>query len=324
MLEILVLPACFLAAGLIGFRLGTPPRVAYGLVVVGCAHLLAFLGADQALATAGSASGWIHLVSQWLFFTGFAAFVWLAATYPTQRPSMILIAAAGALAFLGPVMAAVSGPTPSIIDDQRELGPIVQLLPESLSTVAAVPLILLPVMAVITFAVRYRRGTADDRGAMRWPMAGLAVIAALVIAGTTLGSERQGVVTVLFLLAAPVFPLTLAFGPVLRRMDSLSADLAEIRERVRARPTVPPAVLARLSSRELTVLESMSKGMANPAIARSMHLSLSSVEKHATSIFRKLEVAEGPEVHRRVSAVVAYRDAIETAGYAQTSPLLEP
>lgn len=63
----------------------------------------------------------------------------------------------------------------------------------------------------------------------------------------------------------------------------------------------------------MTVLESMAEGMANPVIARSMHLSLSSVEKHVTSIFRKLEVPEGPAVHRRVAAVVAYRDAIDTA-----------
>jgi len=320
-LEILVVPACFLAAGLIGFRLGTPPRVAGGLAVVGCAHLLAFLAANQALTTAGSAAGWIHLVSQWLFLTGFAAFVWLAATYPTQRPSMVLIACAGALTVAGPLVAAVSGPTPSILDDQRQFGPVVHVLPSSMSAVGAVSLILLPAIAVVTFAVRYQRGTADDREAMGWPIAGLAVIVILVIAGTTLGGERQAVVTALFLLGAPVFPLALAFGPVLHRLDGLSADLAEIRARVRARPTVPPHVLARLSPRDLTVLESMAEGMANPAIARSMHLSLSSVEKHVTSIFRKLEVSEGPEVHRRVAAVVAYRDAVETAQDAQQMPL---
>ena len=88
-------------------------------------------------------------------------------------------------------------------------------------------------------------------------------------------------------------------------------ELADIRERVLTRPTALPGVLARLSPREMTVLESMAQGMANPVIARSMHLSLSSVEKHVTSIFRKLEVPEGPAVHRRVAAVVTYRDAIE-------------
>lgn len=313
MLEILVVPACFLGAALIGYRLGTPPRVAGGLAAVGGAHLLAFLGANQALAASGATADWIHLASQWLFFAGFAAFVWLAATYPTQRPSTLLIAVAAALTVVGPLLAAISGPTPSILDEQRELGPILHMLPFSMATAAAAPLMLLPVLAVVTFVLRYPRATADDRVAMRWPIAGLAVIAVLVIAGTTLGSERQGAVTALFLLGAPVFPLALAFGPVLRRLDGLSADLAEIRERVRTRPAVPPGMLARLSPRELMVLESMAEGMANPVIAKSMHLSLSSVEKHATSIFRKLQIPEGPQVHRRVAAVVAYRDAIETA-----------
>ena len=179
---------------------------------------------------------------------------------------------------------------------------------------------MLPVLAVITFVVRYRRATADDRVAMRWPIAGLGAIAGLVIAGTTLGSERQGMVTALFLVGAPIFPLALAFGPVLRRLDGLSAELADIRERVRTRPAIPPGLLARLSPREMTVLESMAEGMANPVIAKSMHLSLSSVEKHATSIFRKLEIPEGPEVHRRVAAVVAYRDAIEMTEEPRTRP----
>lgn len=313
MLEALVLPACFLGAGLIGYRLGTPPRVAGGLAAVGTAHLLAFLGADQALSASGAAADWIHLVSQWLFLVGFAAFVWLAATYPTQRPPTHLVAAAAALTLLGPLVAAISGPTPSILDDQRELGPILHALPSSMATIAAAPLVLLPVLAVITFIVRYQRATVDDRAAMRWPIAGLAVIAVLVVAGTTLGSDRQGMVTALFLLGAPVFPLSLAFGPVLRRLDGLSAELADLRERVRTRPPVRPGVLARLTPRELTVLEAMAEGMANPVIAKSLHLSLSSVEKHATSIFRKLEIPQGPDVHRRVAAVVAYRDAIETA-----------
>lgn len=312
MLEILVEPACFLGAALIGYRLGTPPRVSGGLAVVGGTHLLAFLGADQALSASAAAASWVHLASQWLFLAGFAAFVWLAATYPTQRPSPRLVALAVALAIIGPLLAAISGPSPSILDAQRELGPILHVLPSSMAPVAAAPLLLLPVLAVLTFVVRYRRATADDRVAMRWPIAGLAVIAVLVIAGTTLGSHRQGLVTALFLVGAPAFPVALAFGPVLRRLDGLSAELADVRARVHTRPAVPHGLLARLSPREVTVLEAMAEGMANPVIAKTMHLSLSSVEKHVTSIFRKLEIPEGPAVHRRVATVVTYRDALET------------
>lgn len=308
-----MVPACFLGAGLIGYRLGTPPRVAGGLVAVGCSHLLAFLGADQALAAGAPAAAWIHLASQCLFLGGFVALVWLAATYPEQRPSTVLVATATVLAVAGPLLAALSGPTPAVLDGTRRLGPIVHALPRGGAEVAAASVALLPLLAVVTFVVRYRRAGADDRAAMRWPIAGLACIAALVVAGLLLGPARQGVVTALFLLGAPVLPLTLAFGPVVRHQQALSSELSEVRERLArlARPQPRPGVLERLTPREMSVLRGMAEGMANPVIARSMHLSLSSVEKHATSIFRKLEIPDGPEVHRRVAAVVAYRDALE-------------
>ncbi len=313
MLEILVVPACFLVAGLLGHRLGTPPRVAGGLAALGCAHLLAFLGASQALATGGAAADWIHLASQVLFVGGFVALVWLAAAYPDQAPSAWLIAPAAVLATAGPLVAALSGPTPTVLDDARRLGPVVELLPSSAADLSVAPLVLLPLAAVITFVVRYRRASAGDRTAMGWPIAGLGLIAVLALAGTLLGAEQQGVVTVLFLLAAPVFPLAIAFGPVVRHLDSVSGELAEARARLgrRVRPDAPPGVLARLTPRELTVLEAMAESMSNPVIARTLHLSLSSVEKHATSIFRKLQVSDAPETHRRVAAVVTYRDALD-------------
>lgn len=321
-LEILVVPACFLGAGLVGHRLGTPARVAGGLAALGCAHLLAFLGARQAIAADGATADWIHLVSQVLFVGGFVAFVWLAAAYPDQRPSARLVAATAALAAAGPLLAAVSGPTPSILDDGRELGPIVRLLPAGVAGISVAPLLLLPLVAAATFVVRYRRAGPDDRAAMRWPMAGLGVLTAVIVVGPVLNAEHQQLVTVLFLLGAPVFPLAVAFGPVVRRIDSLSTELAEVRDRLgsRVRPGAPPGALARLTPRELTVLEAMAEGMSNPVIAKTLHLSLSSVEKHATSIFRKLEIADGPGTHRRVAAVVVYRDALDAARDDTTGP----
>jgi DNA-binding CsgD family transcriptional regulator len=314
-LEILVVPACFVGAGLLGHRLGTPPRVVGGLIAVGCSHLLAFLGAGLALRTSGATADLLHLASQWMFLGGFVGLVWLAATYPANRPSTKLMVAAGALGLAGPLLAALSSSTPALLDDNRDLGPVLQVLPNTLANVAAAPLPLLPLLAVITFVVRHRRAGEDDRAAMRWPMAGLGLIAALALAGTLVGPEHQGAVTALFLVGAPAFPLAIAFGPVARHLETLAAELAEAREGLvrRMRPEVPPGVLARLSPRELKVLEAMAEGRSNPVIARTMHLSLSSVEKHATSIFRKLEIAEGPDVHRRVAAVVAFRDALDEA-----------
>lgn len=314
-LETLIVPACFLVAGLLGYRLGTPVRVAGGLAALGCAHLIAFLGARQALAADGAEADWIHLATQLLFVGGFVAFVWLAAVYPDQRPPASLITAAAVLGAVGPVLAALSGPTPSVLDEGQEFGPVVYLLPASIADLAVAPVMLLPLLAVVTFVLRYRRVDPDGRAAMRWPILALLITAALVVAGTTLGAGEQGVVTALFLLAAPLFPLAIAFGPVIRHVDALSNELTGMRaSNARPpRPDAPPGVLERLTPRELTVLEAMSRGLSNPRIAKSLHLSLSSVEKHATSIFRKFEVGEEPTTHRRVSAVVVYRDAMDSA-----------
>jgi DNA-binding NarL/FixJ family response regulator len=65
--------------------------------------------------------------------------------------------------------------------------------------------------------------------------------------------------------------------------------------------------LDQLTSRESQVLALMAEGLGNVAIARAIHVTLSTVEKHATSVFRKLaiEVGESRE-NARVSAVLHY------------------
>jgi DNA-binding NarL/FixJ family response regulator len=76
----------------------------------------------------------------------------------------------------------------------------------------------------------------------------------------------------------------------------------------RARLQASP--VARLSPRELDVLREMAQGRGNAGIARALHLSESSVEKHVNAIFTKLDLASEQEVHRRVAAVLAFlRDA---------------
>jgi len=68
--------------------------------------------------------------------------------------------------------------------------------------------------------------------------------------------------------------------------------------------------VARLTPRELEVLQQMAEGKANSGIAKSLFLSESAVEKHINAIFSKLGLIEEPQVHRRVSAVLAFlRDA---------------
>lgn len=64
--------------------------------------------------------------------------------------------------------------------------------------------------------------------------------------------------------------------------------------------------LADLTDRELDVLRAMAQGLSNAAVAKTLFLSESSIEKHVSSIFAKLGLAEEPQLHRRVAAVVTY------------------
>jgi DNA-binding NarL/FixJ family response regulator len=61
-----------------------------------------------------------------------------------------------------------------------------------------------------------------------------------------------------------------------------------------------------LTPRELAVLAAMAEGRSNSGIAGTLHISLAAVEKHVTSIFRKLGIAPDDGEHRRVHAVLAY------------------
>ncbi len=64
--------------------------------------------------------------------------------------------------------------------------------------------------------------------------------------------------------------------------------------------------LARLSPREVEVLEMMAEGRSNAAIAEQLYLSAGAVEKHVTSIFGKLDLAQDAGDNRRVLAVLRY------------------
>ncbi len=66
------------------------------------------------------------------------------------------------------------------------------------------------------------------------------------------------------------------------------------------------STLQALTDRERDVLERMAQGRTNAAIAAQLHLSESSIEKYATSIFAKLGFRDEPETHRRVAAVLTF------------------
>jgi DNA-binding NarL/FixJ family response regulator len=64
--------------------------------------------------------------------------------------------------------------------------------------------------------------------------------------------------------------------------------------------------LGRLTARELEVLAAMAEGKSNIGVADTLYVTEAAVEKHVTSIFRKLELGGEASGHRRVRAVLAF------------------
>ncbi|MEO8263476.1 MAG: response regulator transcription factor [Pseudolysinimonas sp.] len=75
------------------------------------------------------------------------------------------------------------------------------------------------------------------------------------------------------------------------------------------RPHSVPDELAPLTPRERDVLAAMAEGLSNQGIARSLLISNAAVEKHVTSVFRKLSITSEGAEHRRVQAVLRYLTA---------------
>jgi DNA-binding NarL/FixJ family response regulator len=81
-------------------------------------------------------------------------------------------------------------------------------------------------------------------------------------------------------------------------------DPALVEELVQARRTRDP--LEGLTAREREVLALMAEGRSNAGIARSLWLAEGTVEKHVRNIFQKLQLADAPDDHRRVLAVIRF------------------
>jgi DNA-binding NarL/FixJ family response regulator len=81
-------------------------------------------------------------------------------------------------------------------------------------------------------------------------------------------------------------------------------DSSLVEELVRARRARDP--LEDLSSREREVLALMAEGRSNAGIAHVLWIAEGTVEKHVKSIFRKLQLPDAPDDHRRVLAVIAF------------------
>ena len=64
--------------------------------------------------------------------------------------------------------------------------------------------------------------------------------------------------------------------------------------------------MASLTEREREVLGLLAEGMSNRAVAGRLYVTERTVEAHVTQIFQKLGLAESPDRHRRVLAVLAF------------------
>lgn len=67
-----------------------------------------------------------------------------------------------------------------------------------------------------------------------------------------------------------------------------------------------PDPVSDLTEREREVLGLVAEGMSNRAIASRLFVTDRTVEAHVTQIFQKLGLAESPDQHRRVLAVLAF------------------
>jgi serine/threonine-protein kinase PknK len=112
-------------------------------------------------------------------------------------------------------------------------------------------------------------------------------------------------------------------GYVLKTRFAHAAELTDTLERIRSGGTVvDPALVAELvrarrvsdplgalTGRERAVLALMAEGRSNAGIGRLLWIAPGTVEKHMKSIFKKLQLSEAPDDHRRVLAVIAFLES---------------
>lgn len=111
-----------------------------------------------------------------------------------------------------------------------------------------------------------------------------------------------------------------ALGYLLKDRVADVAEFLEAIERIAQGATVlDPEVVAqllsrrtrdermqRLTERESTVLALIAEGRSNQAIAKTLHVSEGSVEKHITAVFQKLDLEPDESGNRRVLAALAH------------------
>jgi len=125
---------------------------------------------------------------------------------------------------------------------------------------------------------------------------------AYVLALFELGSDRRA-----YLLKERLrdrAALVSAIRSVAASGSAVDPKVVEVLVSARLRDTNSP--LSELTSREREVLAEIAAGKSNTAIADSLFLTKRAVEKHINSIFMKLNLADAPDVSRRVKAALLF------------------
>jgi DNA-binding NarL/FixJ family response regulator len=117
-----------------------------------------------------------------------------------------------------------------------------------------------------------------------------------------LGDRAEGVG---YLLKERVGEVAAFVSAVIRVAEGGSALDPRVVRGMLGRPRLDDPLSA-LSPREMDVLAAMAEGKTNGGIAQSLAVTDASVEKHVTSILRKLDLGPENTGHRRVLAVLAY------------------
>jgi len=102
------------------------------------------------------------------------------------------------------------------------------------------------------------------------------------------------------------------------RLPGIDAVLGALRELRTGQSVLDPSIVDALvhrrdvttiddlTPREVDVLELIAQGMSNRAVADELHLSVKGIEKHVTTIFRKLTLTEQTLIDRRVTAALTF------------------
>ena len=142
----------------------------------------------------------------------------------------------------------------------------------------------------------------------RWPRVGILVLSQYVeerYATELLGGRSDTAAGLGYLLKDRVADVDEFIAAVRRVGDCGTALDPEVVAQLLARSRRRDP-LAELSPREREVLAHMAEGLSNSAIAQSLVVNESTVEKHVTNIFTKLDLPPAEHSHRRVLAVLRW------------------